>query len=191
MSLSLASWARQPIGSIRILVVSFAFSWVPSLGPKIPKDGCFEWSIYKTSFISNNKRVNEAILLWTKWRHLFGLPQKALRFCILHAFNTRWVVHVTIVLFTKWMRGWRCMGTPGGWLVGQGNQSVKSASRLFPFAFNCWSLEVKACLWQKSLWFGQLGKATNRLNPHFRLFLLLSTDCQAWACFTPNPERWL
>ena len=90
MSLSLASWARQPIGSIRILVVSFAFSWVPSLGPKIPKDGCFEWSIYNTRFISNNKRVNEAILMWTKWRHLFGLPQKALRLCILHAFKTMW-----------------------------------------------------------------------------------------------------
>ena len=56
--LRLASWARQPIGSIRISVVSFAFSWVPSLGQKIPKDGCFEWSIFKTRFMSNNERVH-------------------------------------------------------------------------------------------------------------------------------------
>ena len=42
---------------------------------------------------------------------------------------------------------------PGGWLVGQDNQLVKSASAgLFLFAFNCWSLGGESMPLTERIW---------------------------------------
>ena len=146
----------------------------------------------------------------------FWVPPKSIEVAswgrlILHAFKRICSRENCFVYQVKARLAAVCWNPHGGWLVGQGNQSVWSASRLFLFAFNCWSLGVKACLWQKNwlipsgsldkffspikstnvfwtigrknwmgqvgLRFDQLGKATNHLNVHFRLFLLLSADC--------------
>ena len=42
---------------------------------------------------------------------------------------------------------------------------------------------------QVDLRFGQLGKATNHLDVHFRLFLLLSIDCQALELALPQTPK--